>query len=101
MISSTAATSKPTRLVLTRIPDTWRWIKPDVLIRLIPFTVLYGIAYRVTGGAPWLGWSTGDMRAQLVFAALGAPLMFVAAAAVQLLLTRRRGVLAAPAGLDD
>jgi membrane protease YdiL (CAAX protease family) len=87
--------------VLTRIPDTWKWIKPDVLIRLIPFAALYAIAHRLTGGAPWLGWSAGNLVVQLAFAAAGAPVMFAAAAAVQLWLTRRRRVLAVPAGLDD
>jgi len=43
----------------------------------------------------------GDVRAQLLFAAVGIPVMFVAAMAVQLWLTRRRRVLGVPAGLDD
>jgi membrane protease YdiL (CAAX protease family) len=76
-------------------------VKPDILIRLVPFAALYEIAQRVTGGARWLGWSTGDLRVQLVFAAVGVPVMFAAAAAVQLWLTRRRGVLSVPAGVDD
>jgi CAAX protease family protein len=101
MISSPTATKTPTRLVLTRIPDTWKWIKPDIVIRLLPFAAAYAIAFRVTRGAPWLGWSAGDVRVQIVFAAVGVPVMFVAAAAVQLWLTRRRGVLGVPAGLDD
>jgi membrane protease YdiL (CAAX protease family) len=101
MISSAVATKRPTRLVLTRIPDTWKWIRPDVVIRLVPFMAAYAIAYRVTQGAAWLGWSAGDVPVQLVFAAIGVPVMFAAAAMVQLWLTRRRGVLAVPAGLDD
>lgn len=76
-------------------------MKPDVFIRLLPFTAIYAAVYRFTGGAPWLGWSAGDLTVQLVFAAIAAPVMFVAAAAVQLWLTRRRGVLAVPAGADD
>lgn len=87
--------------MLTRIPDSWRWVKPDILIRLVPFAGLYAIAHWATGAARWLGWSTGDLQVQLVFAAVGAPVMFAAAAAVQLWLTRRRGVLAVPAGVDD
>jgi membrane protease YdiL (CAAX protease family) len=88
-------------VVLTRIPETWKWVKPDVLIRLIPFAGLYEIAHRATGGARWLGWSTGDPRAQLLFAAIGVPVMFAAAAAVQLWLTRRRGVVSVPADSAD
>ena len=76
-------------------------MKPDIFVRLIPFAALYAISYRITGGAYWLGWSAGDVPVQLVFAAVAAPVMFVAATAVQLGLTRRRGVLAVPAGADD
>jgi membrane protease YdiL (CAAX protease family) len=87
--------------VLTRIPDSWRWARLDIVIRLVPFAIVYAAAYRLSGGARWLGWSTGDLAAQLVFALVGIPVMFVAATAVQLWLTRRRGSLSVPAGLDD
>jgi membrane protease YdiL (CAAX protease family) len=76
-------------------------VKPDIFVRLLPFAAVYAIAHRWNGGAPWLGWSLGDLAAQLVFAALAAPVMFAAAALVQLWLTRRRGALLVPAGLDD
>jgi membrane protease YdiL (CAAX protease family) len=95
------ATRTPTRIVLTRIPDSWSWVKADLGVRLGPFAAAYVIALRVTEGARWLGWSLGDLEAQLVFAAIAAPVMFAAAAGVQLWLTRRRGALAVPAGLDD
>jgi len=87
--------------MLTRIPDSWAWMWPDVLIRLIPFGLAYGIAYRVTGGARWLGWSSGAVHAQVLFAAIGAPLLFAAAVAVQGALTRRRGALRVPSGPAD
>lgn len=90
-----------TRLYLTRIPDSWAWIWSDVLIRLLPFTAAFGAAVVVTRHAPWLGLQWGDVRAQLAFAAVAAPLMFAAAAAVQLWLTGRRGALSAPADADD
>ena len=89
------------RIVLTRIPDIWRWARTDIFVRLAPFALVYATAYRLSNGASWLGLSVGDVHAQLVFAAAGVPLMFVAATAVQLWLTRRRGVLSVPAGLDD
>jgi membrane protease YdiL (CAAX protease family) len=73
----------------------------DILLRLLPFAAAYAIAYRVTGGAGWLGFSAGDLTVQLVFAAIAAPLMFVAAAAVQLWLTRRRRALSVPADGRD
>jgi len=88
-------------VVLTRIPDSWRWVRTDIVIRLLPFALVYAAAQRFSGGARWLGWSPGDVRAQLVFAAVGVPVMFVASAAVQLWLTRRRGALSVPAGFDD
>ena len=74
---------------------------PDVLIRLLPFGVAYGIAYRLTSGAAWLGWSTGNVRAQLVFAVVGVPLIFAAAVAVQRSLSRWRGALRVPSGPAD
>lgn len=102
LIGSAAPNSQSrTRLVLTRIPDSWRWARTDIAIRLVPFALVYGTALRLGGRARWLGWSFGDVRAQLVFAAAAVPLMFVAAVAVQLWLTRRRGALSVPAGLDD
>lgn len=72
-----------------------------MLIRLLPFTVAFAIAYTISGRASWLGLSAGTLEVQLVFAALAAPVMFVAAAAVQLWLTRRRHALSAPAGPAD
>jgi membrane protease YdiL (CAAX protease family) len=89
------------KLVLTRIPQSWVWMRSDLLVRLLPFAAAYTIAYLASSGAPWLGLSTGDLGVQLLFAAVASPAMFVAAAAVQLWLTRRRGVLAVPAGPGD
>jgi len=76
-------------------------MRPDLLVRLLPFTVAYTIAYAASGSAGWLGLGFGHLAAQLVFAAVAAPAMFAAAAAVQLLLTRRRGALSVPSGPDD
>ena len=89
------------KLVLTRIPYSWGWMRSDILLRLLPFAAAYAVAYRLSSGAAWLGLSTGDLGVQVVFAALAAPTMFAAAAAVQLWLTRRRGVLLVPAGPGD
>src|SRR2546430_15966445 len=80
-----------TRLVLTRIPDSWRWARTDILVRLLPFALAYAAAHRLSGGAAWLGWSVGDVRAQLLFAAVGVPVMVVAAMAGRPWLTRRPG----------
>lgn len=100
-MTSEAATQAPTRLRLTRIPDSWAWIWPDVLIRLVPFAAAYAVAYRLTSGARWLGLGPGDLGVQLAFAAAGVPVMFAAATSVQRRLTLRRGVLAVPANAAD
>ena len=89
------------KLVLTRIPYSWGWMRSDILVRLLPFAAAYAVTYRLSSGAGWLGFSTGDLGVQVVFAALAAPAMFVTAAVVQLWLTRRRGVLVVPAGPGD
>src|SRR5579859_6868511 len=91
----------PTRLVRTRIPDSWAWMRPDILARLLPFAGAYALAYRLTGGARWLGFSGGRIDAQLLFGVVAAPVMFVAAVGVQLWLARRRGALSVPADAGD
>src|SRR5256885_11143874 len=99
---SAMATPKPsTRLLLTRIPDSWAWMRPDLVIRLLPFTAAFAIAYVLSGRGRWLGVGLGNLTAQVSFAAAAVPLMFAAAVAVQLWLTRRRGALSVPAGADD
>ena len=73
----------------------------DILLRLLPFAAAYAIAYRITGGARWLGLGAGDLGVQLSFSAIAGPLMFFAAVAVQLWLTRRRRALSVPADGRD
>ena len=73
-------------------------MRPDLLVRLLPFTAAYAAIYVASNRSAWLGLEPGNLTAQLVFAAVSAPLMFGAAAAVQLWLTRRRGALSVPAG---
>src|SRR5712691_1210100 len=91
----------PTRLVLTRIPDGWAWMRPDLVIRLLPFSAAFAAAYFVMSRPPWLGLSAGELGVQLSFGLLGAGLMFAVAVTVQRQLARRRGALSAPAGGDD
>ena len=76
-------------------------MRPDILVRLLPFTASFVAAYLASGRAGWLGLGAGRLGAQLGFAAIAAPLMFAAAVAVQRWLTRRRGALLVPAGADD
>lgn len=73
---------------------------PDLLTRLAPFAAAYAAAGLIWR-PPWLGFGPGRTGVQLWFGAIGAALMFAAAAAVQLWLTRRRGALSVPAASDD
>lgn len=67
----------------------------------MPFAAVYVVAWLVSGHGRWLGLETGNATVQLVFAAVASPLMLVAAAGVQLWLTRRRGALSVPADTGD
>ena len=76
-------------------------MRPDLLIRLLPFTVACTVAYLVTSRPSWFGIGAGRPGVQLLFGLVAAPLMFGAAVIAQLVLTRRRGALSVPAGGDD
>jgi membrane protease YdiL (CAAX protease family) len=91
----------PTRLVLTRIPDTWAWMRPDALMRILPFAVIFAAVYLLAARPAWLGVAPGRIAGQLVFGLVAAPIMFVAAILAQLWLARRRGALSAPADHRD
>src|ERR1700704_1937544 len=97
-MSSGPATLKPqTRLVLTDIPDSWAWMRFDLPVRIVPFILAFVAVFMLDSHRAALGWSVGRLAVQLGFAAVAAPVMFVAAMAVQLWLTRRRGALSVPA----
>jgi membrane protease YdiL (CAAX protease family) len=101
MTSGPATLQRSTRLVLTDIPDSWAWIRTDLLVRIVPFAVAFAIGYELIHHRTALGLSAGSLGFQLVFAAVAAPLMFAAAAWVQWWLTRRRGALSVPANRGD
>jgi membrane protease YdiL (CAAX protease family) len=101
MTSDSTTVTASTRLVRTDIPESWAWMRFDLLVRIVPFVAAYAIAYEVTSRPAWLGLSAGRLDTQLLFALVGAPVMFGAAALVQLWLTRRRGVLSVPADARD
>ena len=86
--------------MLTRIPDSWAWMRPDLLIRLAPFAAVYG-AVELIWRPAWLGFSPGRIGVQLGFGVIGAPLIFAAAVVVQRSLTRQRGALGVPASAGD
>src|SRR6266850_5821349 len=91
----------PTRVVLTGIPDSWAWMRPDIFIRLLPFTVVCAVVYLVASRPAWFGLGSGWLGAQILFGLVAAPLLFAASMFAQLLLARRRGSLSAPAGGGD
>lgn len=101
MTSEPAMLKRPTRLVLTDVPDSWAWVRLDLLVRIVPFMIAFASLYELDSHRVALGWSVGRPGVQLAFAALAAPVMFVAAVAVQLFLTRRRGALSVPANARD
>jgi membrane protease YdiL (CAAX protease family) len=101
MTSGSTTLVASTRLVRTDIPESWAWMRFDLLVRIVPFVAACAIVYGLTSRPAWFGLSAGRPGIQLVFALVGAPVMFFAAALVQLWLTRRRGVLSVPAGAPD
>jgi len=76
-------------------------MRSDLLVRIVPFVAAYGLVYHLESRRASLGLSVGQPALQLVFAAVAAPLMFVAAMWMQLWLTRRRGALSVPASARD
>jgi membrane protease YdiL (CAAX protease family) len=101
MTSGSTTLRSATRLVATNIPDSWAWMRTDLLVRIAPFMAAYAIAYAALSRPAALGLGVGRPGVQLVFAAAAAPFLFLAAAAVQLWLTRRRGALSVPANARD
>ena len=76
-------------------------MRPDLLVRIGPFVLAFALTYQLASRPGWLGLTSGRLGVQLIFAAVGAPLMFAAGVLVQLWLTRRRGVLSVPANARD
>lgn len=101
MTSGSTTVTSATRVVGTNIPDTWAWMRTDLLVRIAPFAGAYAIAYVVLSRPAALGLSAGQPGVQLLFAAVAAPFLFVAAVVLQLWLTRRRGALSVPADGRD
>src|SRR5436305_10005600 len=94
------STYGPTRVVLTAIPDSWAWMRRDLVIRLLPFAAVT-IAVALVLRPRWIGFAAGDVATQLTFGVVGAPVLFVAATYVQLRLARRRRLLSVPRGPGD
>jgi membrane protease YdiL (CAAX protease family) len=101
MTSGSTTLSASTRLVRTDIPQSWAWIRVDLLIRIAPFVAACAIVFQLASRPAWFGLSAGSPGVQAVVALVGAPVMFLAAVLVQLWLTRRRRVLSVPTGPGD
>lgn len=76
-------------------------MRQDLLIRILPFALLFAGAYVLASRPAWLGVAAGQGAYQLGFGLVAAPIMFVAAMLTQLWLARRRGALSAPGGGAD
>ena len=76
-------------------------MRPDLLIRILPFALISAVAYVIASRPAWFGVAPGRIGAQLAFGLVAAPIMFVAAMFAQLWLARRRGALSAPASRGD
>ena len=87
--------------MLTDIPDSWAWMRPDLVTRLLPLTLACAAVYLFASRPGWFGLSPGRLGVQLLFGLVMAPVMFASALAVQLWLARRRGSLLAPATSGD
>ncbi|HEX6348461.1 MAG TPA: CPBP family intramembrane glutamic endopeptidase [Candidatus Dormibacteraeota bacterium] len=85
---------------LTSVPESWAWMRGDLLVRLGPFALVVLAAW-LLWRPRWLGFAAGNLGAQLLFGGVGAVVLFFAAAAVQMPLSRRRGALRVPADRAD
>ena len=54
---------------MTDIPDSWAWMAPDFLLRLLPFAAA-SVVVELVWRPSWMGIGTGDLSAQLTFALL-------------------------------
>ena len=84
-----------TRVITTSIPDLWAWVAPDLVRRILPFATSCLLVWFIFRPA-WIGFGPGDLRAQLGFAAIGAPAGFLIAMFIRLRLARVRGELFVP-----
>lgn len=98
--ANTPAEPPAVLLVPTRPSDSMAWMQPDLLARLVPFTVVAAGVWAIWQ-PPWLGLGPGRLDVQLAFGVPGALVFFGAASLLQVLLTQRRGRLEVPATRSD
>jgi membrane protease YdiL (CAAX protease family) len=87
-------------LLPTRTSDSVAWMRPDLLQRLVPFT-LVAVAVWAIWQPRWLGLGPGRLDVQLAFGVPGAVAFFGASCVLQVVLSPRRGTLKVPASSYD
>lgn len=87
-------------LVPTHLSDSVAWMRPDLLVRLVPFTLVAAAVWAIWQPS-WLGLGPGRLDVQLAFGLPGALLFFAASCLLQVVLTPLRGSLKVPASRAD
>src|SRR5437588_10165579 len=101
MDSATATPQSSTRLVLTRIPDSWAWMRPDLLVRLMPFENAFAVAYAWRGEQGGLGLGAGKPDIEAVRNTGDEPKVVKSYGSVQFGCTTCHDKHAEPYGRDD
>lgn len=91
---------RPFAVQFTAAVNSLAWIRPDLLLRLVPMTAAFGVTWAVWRPR-WLGLSVGDLGAQLGFGLAMLPVTFASAVVLQRWLSRRRRTLRVPASGAD
>lgn len=87
-------------LVPTRTADSLAWMRPDLLVRLVPLTGVVALVWLVWRPR-WLGMGPGRLDVQLAFGLPGAVVFFAASCLLQTALAPVRGSLKVPASRAD
>jgi membrane protease YdiL (CAAX protease family) len=87
-------------LVPTTTTDSLAWMRPDLLMRLVPFAGVVAVVWLVWRPG-WLGLGPGRLGVQLAFGIPGAVLFFAASCLLQSVISPLRGSLRVPASHAD
>jgi membrane protease YdiL (CAAX protease family) len=87
-------------LLRTQTAESLAWMRPDLAMRLVPFSAVVLAVWTVWRPA-WLGLDTGRLADQLVLGLGGAAVFFAAACLLQAALAPLRGSLKVPADRRD
>jgi membrane protease YdiL (CAAX protease family) len=89
-----------TILVPTTTADSLAWMRPDLVVRLVPFTGVVALVWLVWRPV-WLGVGPGRLDVQLAFGLAGAVVFFAASCLLQSVISPLRGSLRVPASRAD